>query len=499
MASISNKRKRNDLSDEDDSYVLPQRGNFATFKEWIGMIILDCLERVQQATRDAKVIQMKKFHKKWEDAIAVNSTKSTKTTVSALQDLEEKMTLIKEVDLNQLAFSGLYKRLIKDDILASDKQVAEAIEEEIPPSKRERRHVPSKEEVDVNSLLMRTQVLVNELKASVMRLQAAIGMEGSRPTGSQRPTAKTPYPQKAVVAKEEEWGGIQSSGCDQVSDDEDNSEDGSGDFAVGVDEYSEEVDDDGWESGSVDSSGQVIQGVAGSEDSDSDASNVIRMDLSDLSDDEDQRGSISEEELPSTKMANKASSVGKKVKGKPGSGGNLFLPSLSVGFLPGDDDPTDDWKNFDVDGPPPKKNRPGQRARRALAERKYGNRANHLKDKVKDANGTLTTAMTDKERRKAERQANRENKKRQEWEERKRALKSMIKTHSVKQDDFFVGGKATQQNARIPFVAANKLKSGKAKSVDDKPLHPSWQAKQRLKQKEALGGNRPQGKKIVFS
>ena len=36
------------------------------------------------------------------------------------------------------------------------------------------------------------------------------------------------------------------------------------------------------------------------------------------------------------------------------------------------------------------------------------------------------------------------------------------------------------------------------KAADDKPLHPSWEAKRKLKEKQTAGIQAPQGKKIVF-
>ncbi|KIO32585.1 hypothetical protein M407DRAFT_18625 [Tulasnella calospora MUT 4182] len=426
------------------------------------------------------------------------------------------MTLIKEIDLNQLAFSGLYKRLIKDGVLRANAQIVEAIEEELPAPKRERRHLPSKEEVDVNSLIMRTQLLVNELKASVTRLQTAISMEGSHSSGSQ--PLSTVYKPRKPVQEEVEWGGVQAvgsaRGLSQASISGEESEAASDSLAFDA-RYSD-ADDDGWESGSVDSAGQVIpysrRAIANSEDSDSDMSNVIRMDFSDMSgedsDDGEMLGGSSRDRSPPAKNKKMEAVQGSKSKGKMASGGNVFLPSLSVGFLPGDHDPTDDWKSFDVDGPPLKKNRMGQRARRALAEKKYGKRAKHLRNQSKDLGDARTTPMTEKEKQKAERLAKRQAKKRREWEERKRALKSMLKTHTVRDDDFFVGGKSNQQDPtilqqskgnRLPRTDDKRSKNGKAQGkADDKPIHPSWQAKQRLKQKESLGATRPQGKKIVF-
>lgn len=251
--------------------------------------------------------------------------------------------------------------------MKGDAEVAEIIEEELPSSKRDRRQPPSKEEVDVSSLITRTQLLTKELTASVSRLQTAIHMEGTRPS-KPRPSSAKITPKKPLQPENEEWEGIGRVASMEPSSSEEDEEDWSDDQKLHFEDHSDVEDDDGWESGSVDSTGQVIpysqsRGL-GPEDSDSDASNVIRMGLSGLSDDEDAEDISSASESP-PKRGKKEASPSKPTKAKGARGGNVFLPSLSVGFLPGDDDPHDDWKNFDVDGPPLKKNRPGQRARRA--------------------------------------------------------------------------------------------------------------------------------------
>ncbi|KAH7346443.1 Bud-site selection protein [Rhexocercosporidium sp. MPI-PUGE-AT-0058] len=56
--------------------------------------------------------------------------------------------------------------------------------------------------------------------------------------------------------------------------------------------------------------------------------------------------------------------------------GSTFLPSLNAGYWSGSESSASDFN----DAPPPvKKNRPGQMARRAIAEKKHGSGANHIK------------------------------------------------------------------------------------------------------------------------
>lgn len=126
------------------------------------------------------------------------------------------------------------------------------------------------------------------------------------------------------------------------------------------------------------------------------------------------------------------------------AGSSQFLPSLAVGFIPGSDD-----SDVEEIEDKPKKNRRGQRARQAIWEKKYGRNANH-KQKERDV----------------------AQEKRRQWEERaqKRAAAAA----------------AWEQRERIEA------------QVQARPLHPSWEAKKKLKDKEAAIVP-SQGKKLVFS
>lgn len=102
----------------------------------------------------------------------------------------------------------------------------------------------------------------------------------------------------------------------------------------------EEVDDAGWESGSVHEG-------PGSED-------------------EDEDDSEDEEDGPRPSTSSRKESTAKSTKSQPETfkkaGESTFLPSLAVGFTRGDSDASDLSDDEDV---APKKNRRGQRARRA--------------------------------------------------------------------------------------------------------------------------------------
>lgn len=126
-----------------------------------------------------------------------------------------------------------------------------------------------------------------------------------------------------------------------------------------------------------------------------------------------------------------------------------FLPSLMTGYVSGSDsDPDADYYRGKKRGPPEKKqrkNRMGQQARRALWERKFGTRANHIK--------------------KAELEA------RQQAPPKGRPKKPAAATEGKK-------------------------------AAGEGPLHPSWEAARKAKEKQALAAQAVRGqalgKKITF-
>ena len=145
---------------------------------------------------------------------------------------------------------------------------------------------------------------------------------------------------------------------------------------------------------------------------------------------------------------------------------DAFLPSLHTGFIPGDDwsDAEADYADTGGKGPAKsqRKNRRGQRERRAIWEKKYGRHANHLK-------------LREKEPRKA-----REHRAPDRPTKRPKPMQAPP-PKPPRTEDPHPPSSSRVQPAPPPSNA---------------PLHPSWIAKQRAK--EAQHAAKPQGTKVVF-
>ena len=141
-----------------------------------------------------------------------------------------------------------------------------------------------------------------------------------------------------------------------------------------------EVDDAGWESGTVDG-GEVEEGADWESDSGDEGGEIAVANSSDESDDDSDDESDDGDENPAAGDSGvdsdapppkKAKSSGKETGAKSALGGvSTFLPSLSVGYTRGDSDASDisDGEGGAADAP--RKNRRGQRARRAYVHLLY--------------------------------------------------------------------------------------------------------------------------------
>ncbi|GAO49357.1 Bud-site selection protein [Saitoella complicata NRRL Y-17804] len=158
-----------------------------------------------------------------------------------------------------------------------------------------------------------------------------------------------------------------------------------------------------------------------------------------------------EDSAPPAKKEKKEKKATKEAKLPKKPDSTVFLPSLSAGYFSGgsDSDADREYAEFDKKE---RKNRMGQRARRALAEKKFGRHAAHVKK--------------EQEERQKEREAFDERKK-------KREVRDTIKAKELAE------------------------KEAKRRELEAKPVHPSWAAKQALKEKEKTIVPF-QGKKITF-
>lgn len=189
------------------------------------------------------------------------------------------------------------------------------------------------------------------------------------------------------------------------------------------------------------------------------------------------------------------------------TGSSTFLPSLSHGFIVGDRS-DDDWSDAEADladrdmsdlkgTKKERKNRMGQRARKAIWEKKYGKNANHLK-------------LLEKEKQPP----------------KERNAKPFVSKNGRVRPAPFEAPKATdagwgkavapaaelqkRQPVRKPISApprpqadvhtraepSSRKSQPQSTTKKDPEMHPSWIAKQ--KQKELMAQVRPAGTKIVF-
>jgi hypothetical protein len=172
----------------------------------------------------------------------------------------------------------------------------------------------------------------------------------------------------------------------------------------------------------------------------------------------------------------KASKPAKAKQPKEAPKASTFLPTLMGGYWSGSESSASDIE--DDDPAPVRKNRPGQMARRAIYEKKFGERANH----IKSGQGSVSQRKDDG------------------WDPKRGAKDS----NSRGRGGFAHGGgrggrqrdfsKVTGKNATP--VGEGKRERGAGKKDDVGVLHPSWQAAKKAKteQKKATFT----GKKVVF-
>ncbi|OOQ85256.1 putative cellular morphogenesis protein (Bud22) [Penicillium brasilianum] len=205
--------------------------------------------------------------------------------------------------------------------------------------------------------------------------------------------------------------------------------------------------------------------------SDDDIENAHKQDLGD-----DISDSISRS--PSPDFSAEDSPPSKKVKAAKGSKepaqSTTFLPSLMMGgYWSGSEEATDDEG---AAGPPKRKNRMGQQARRALWEKKYGAKANHVQEEQRKQKWSRDSG----------------------WDTRKGATggdRDRRGGDRVGRGGF---GAGRSQNRYDDRSGAGHSHANKPRNPpqDTGPLHPSWEAKRKLKEQASTATF--QGKKVVF-
>ena len=258
-------------------------------------------------------------------------------------------TLHQKCDPEPFANTALRTKIHKDKLLSADGRITAAIAQELS-SNLLVPAAPGSNEAKVQGRLLSSKIIATEVANVVEALREVIlpelkkekgqdeeyGNESDDEAEGHRGVRPVPTNKKAKLrtASEGDQSDQESVAASRVQASDD-----------------EEVDDAGWESGSIHGSSSAES--EGSDDEDS---------FSEVSGDEQ-----SPRPSASSGPDRKASSSNKAAKSQPDkpkkAGESTFLPSLAVGFTRGDSDASD-FSDDDADVAP-KKNRRGQRARRA--------------------------------------------------------------------------------------------------------------------------------------
>ncbi|KAF8133795.1 Bud-site selection protein [Boletus edulis] len=367
------------------------------------------------------------------------------------------MELLKHLSYDQLAQSALMSKLKKDKMLSANPTI-QAVSGELASNPLSP-GAPGTPAAKVQSRMLSSRVLASEVTsiAETLRtfLHPAAGLEGiGEATNSSHAspnTSKKRRTEKAAFSSKD--NAVDPSGGESNEE----YENPSGDEAVG------EADDD-WEFGIVEIPSESDDSVAGAAD--------------------DHAENSSEANFPSEDAQSIIS------RGHESRGQSEFFPSLSVGFTRGDSGSefSDSEAKF-VDGI--RKNRRGQRARRAIWEKKFGKNANHIKEQQQFTERRQSGSVPVDRRSGKGNSSSRPRrtpirpnctptyghvKVRRPTSRRSEGVKNLDST----------GG----QSERIQHKGDLRGKQG------EPPLHPSWEAKRKQKSASIVPS---QGTKIVFS
>ncbi|KJA16926.1 hypothetical protein HYPSUDRAFT_46837 [Hypholoma sublateritium FD-334 SS-4] len=447
------------------------------------------MKEVHKASKKAKVFETQKVVKRLKDLR--KKDESDKSIVG----FEAELTALKEIDHDVVGNTALRSKVLKDHSLRENEDVKAAMTKELEdnlvvPA------APGTTLAKIQSRLLSSKILATQVTASMnslkfllnpaLKQRDSVDIKPDPPPLAQSPDRPSkirkgsvtshdaPAPRKldeptklATVDSEEDGADSDSSGDDAGW--ESGSVDGVGEF-----------NDDGWESGSIGSAHDL--GESGDEESDED---------SDSGDEELQVKPVKgKPQTPKTLTATKPAKLSSaKME-------STFLPSLSVGFVRGADD--SDFSDVeDAAADMPKKNRRGQRARQAIWEKKFGRNANHKK---KEAEALATAPPPSYKNKSSARPINSGSNavRIEQGPPGSRSTQTYGKNISQHKQPGDSGWGGRSKDVSTP--ASRPLQHAAAKSdKNEQKLHPSWEAKRKLKEKESAGIVPSQGTKIKFT
>ncbi|EIM86046.1 Bud-site selection protein [Stereum hirsutum FP-91666 SS1] len=391
------------------------------------------LKEVRKAAKKAKSFENQKMVKKLKLL-----RKDPEKNGQEIKDMEAQLETLKNTNHDRIGTLALRSKLKKDKILSSNSSVTSAIATELPPGTSTSTNTDPK----VDSRLLSSKALASEVNLFVASLRLVINPQAKLDT-----EAESPRPTKLQKQDLPEGDHQSESEAEDIADLRIEDEP--------VDESSAVLEGDGWESGTIDG------------DSDED------------DEDEDHKSSDGEERAPKSQQEKPKATYATSVKERPKPTESAFLPSLSVGFTRGD---SDSEFSDGEEKPTERKNRRGQRARRAIWEKKYGRGAKHLNSEAQE---TANKSNGPNHGRSAGSSTN---------------FRPNHTENSYKRNDSARSHQPAPPNRTFnaPPSRSRSDRPPPPPAREERPLHPSWEAKKKLKEKESGAIVPPQNKRITF-
>ncbi|KAL5482717.1 hypothetical protein ACEPAI_9311 [Sanghuangporus weigelae] len=457
------------------------------------------LKEVKKATKKAKAFETQRIVKKLKDARKSGDE-------SNIKHLEAQLECLKLIDLDDIAVRSLRSKIKKDALLSKNPDCQEAVSSELSLSPNQSSPTSS-ERALVESRMLSSKSLSSEVADVInsLKLMLGVGRQELPPLDDQNDSdvgdlqkseeERRPTPKGMKAARSKRKIQSERSSSEDVANegDEESNDEAAWTGFGGIHNDSGQSDTaESWESGSLHSQ-----------------------------DDEEQSSTSDNSHSPSPRPSSttKARSNAAIPKSKVGKAGeSAFLPSLSVGFISGSDS---EWSESEakIADMPVKKNRRGQRARKAIWEKKYGRNANHLKKlrendvryaKVRMVRGqrggpgadTETAASWGSHGGGIVRSRGRPAAAMEAESAAPPHLKSIQANRGRNQNDLHLKhyGGQVRGGAEDGKPSSNVRPRYNDREDDKyKPLHPSWEAKRRLKEKESPAIVPSMGTKIKFT
>ncbi|GIJ89618.1 hypothetical protein Asppvi_008563 [Aspergillus pseudoviridinutans] len=422
---------------------------------------------LSRALKTARAFERQKLGRREKTAKSENKPE-------ALARIEEEIKVIKTLNFQSTAEKYLFKQLVKT------KRIAES---PVFLKFKERKNIStegprSTAEANVTARLYKSNPVKNVFPGIMDGIRQLLGLEVTPAGKKSGPEQKkgSADQRKSESKEQEPVPSLDGRSEPETASDADNRKTAS----KQADEGEEGSDVDMDDAESVDYShfdARLAPGSGSDSDGESDAEEASHSDdsnnpvhYSDIS------RSVSRSPSPEqpTKKSKKASSSSTTTPATS----TTFLPSLTMGgYFSGSESEPEDLEG--AAGPPRRKNRMGQQARRALWEKKYGSGANHIKKqkdnerKNRDSGWDTRRGATDGS----------------EGPRGKRGLGQGRGGDRFRQrDNDATGGDRPQRGPPGGFNKKNVK--------DDKPLHPSWEAARKAKEQKSMASF--QGKKVTF-